>query len=78
MLSHPLKSFDMKKCHCWQQDLNYGPCECKSNVTQTQHTWKLMLKWASAGQHGVVGSIPTMGATHFSVLSDMVAIFQVK
>ena len=26
----------MKKCHCLQQDLNPGPCGCKSNVIPTQ------------------------------------------
>ena len=30
------ESFDMKKCHCLQQDLNPGPCGCKSNVIPTQ------------------------------------------
>ena len=26
----------MKKCHCRQQDLNPGPCGCKSNIIPTQ------------------------------------------
>ena len=26
----------MKKCHCLQQDLNPGPCGCKSNIIPTQ------------------------------------------
>ena len=30
------ESFDMKKCHCLQQDLNPGPCGCKSNIIPTQ------------------------------------------
>ena len=42
----------------------------------------LRQKSASVGKIGVaqevMGSIPTMGDKHFSVLSDMMAIFQVK
>ena len=39
----------MKKCHCLQQDLNPGPCGCKSNAIPTQlqqlSTLYYMQKW---------------------------------
>ena len=39
----------MKKCHCLQQDLNPGPCVCKSNIIPTQpqqlDTPSRMQKW---------------------------------
>ena len=50
-------------------------------IVEYQHNMYIILETA-LGLHGmkieVAGSIPIMGASHFSVLSDMMAIFQVK